>query len=181
MGLGASPGPFHPHRSLLPMSLFMVVLRLVHIGAGVFWAGGAIVVARFLIPSVQDAGPEGGKVVQALQKRGLMTALPASAVLSMVAGLILYWRVSGGYAGQFGRTPTGMALGLGAVASIVAFVIGVTILRPATMKAGTLAQSLPQVSDPAGRDAQQAEMQSLRTRAARAANWVAGLLGIAVA
>src|SRR5574341_1318324 len=121
MGLGASPGPFHPHRSLLPMSLFMVVLRLIHIGAGVFWAGGAIVVARFVIPSVQDAGPEGAKVVQALQKHGLMTALPVAAVLTMLAGFILYWRVSGGFAAQWSRTPTGMVLGLGALASIVAF------------------------------------------------------------
>lgn len=163
------------------MNLFMVILRLIHIGAGVFWAGGAIVVARFLIPAVQDAGPEGGKVVQALQKRGLMTALPLSAVISMLAGLTLYWRVSGGYGAEWSRTPTGMALGLGAAASIIAFVIGVTIMRPSTLKAGALALTLPQLSDTAARAARQAEIEGLRGRAARAANWVAGLLGLAVA
>lgn len=163
------------------MNLLMVVLRLIHIGAGVFWAGGAIVVARYLIPSVQDAGPEGGKVVQALEKRGLMTALPAAAVLAMLSGLVLYWRVSGGFAAQWSRTPTGMAQGLGAVASIVAFVIGVGVMRPATLRAGALAQGLSQVTDPAARDARQAQMQGLRARAARAANWVAVLLALAVA
>jgi len=163
------------------MNLFMVVLRLIHIGAGVFWAGGAIIVARFVIPSVQDAGPEGGKVVQALQKRGLMTALPAAAVLSMVAGLILYWRDSAGSASAFSQSPSGIALSLGAAVSIVAFVIGITIMRPSTMKAGALAQTLPELTDPAARTARQAEIQGLRTRAARAANWVAGLLGLAVA
>lgn len=162
------------------MNVFTVILRLVHIGAGVFWAGGAIVVARFVIPSVQDAGPEGGKVVQALQKRGLMTALPAAAVLSMLAGFILYWRDSGGSGAAFSRSPFGMALGLGAAVSIVAFVVGITIMRPATMKAGALAQTLPQLTDAAARNARQAEIQALRTRAARAANWVAGLLGVAV-
>jgi hypothetical protein len=74
-----------------------------------------------------------------------------------------------------------MALGLGAVASIVAFVIGVSIMRPATLKAGALAQSLPRVTDPAARDTRQAEVQGLRARAADAANWVAALLGLAVA
>jgi hypothetical protein len=73
-----------------------------------------------------------------------------------------------------------MALGLGAVASIVAFVIGVSIMRPATLK-GALAQSLPRVTDPAARDMRQAEVQGLRARAADAANWVAALLGLAVA
>lgn len=161
------------------MHVFTVILRLLHIGAGVFWAGGAIVVARFVIPSVQDAGPEGGKVVQALQQRGLMTALPAAAVVSMVAGLILYWRDSAGSA-AFPRSPYGMALSLGAVVSIVAFVIGITIMRPSTMKAGALAQTLPQLTDAAARTARQAEIAALRTRAARAANWIAGLLGVAV-
>jgi uncharacterized membrane protein len=163
------------------MNLFMVVLRLIHIGAGVFWAGGAIIVARFVIPSLQDAGPEGGKVAQALQQRGLMTALPAAAVLTILSGLILYWRVSGGYAAQWSRTPTGMALGLGAAASIVAFAVGISVMRPAMMKAGALAQTLPQLTDPGARDAGQAEIQRLRRRGARAGNWVAGLVGIAVA
>jgi uncharacterized membrane protein len=163
------------------MNWFMVVLRLIHIGAGVFWAGGAIVVARFLIPAVQDAGPEGGKVVQALQKRGLMTALPVAAVVSMLAGLILYWRVSGTYAAEFSRTPTGIALGVGAAAAIIAFVIGISVMRPSTMKAGALAQAVSQLPDAAARDARQAEIQRLRARAASAANWVAWLLVISVA
>ena len=162
------------------MNLFTVILRLIHIGAGVFWAGGAIVLARFVIPAVGDTGPEGGKVVQALQKRGLMTALPAAAVVTILAGLVLYWRVSGGYAGAFGGTPTGMALGVGALVSIAAFVIGITIMRPSTMKAGALAQALPQLTDTGQRTARQAEIQALRARAAVAANWVAALLGIAV-
>jgi uncharacterized membrane protein len=162
------------------MSLLMVVLRLIHIGAGVFWAGAVFFLAGFLIPSVQDAGPDGGKVIQALQRRGFMNALPASAALTVLSGFMLYWRVSAGFAPAWSRSPTGMALGLGALASLVGFAIGLTVMRPSTMRAVELAQTLPQLTDPAARDARQAEVQRLRARGARAARWVAAFLGIAV-
>ena len=162
------------------MDALMIVLRLVHVVLGVFWAGTLFFLAGFLIPSVQDAGPEGGKVVQALQRRRFMDILPVVAVFNILSGLILYWRVSGGFRPEWSRSPMGMSLGIGAVASIVAFAVGAGVMRPATLKAGALTQTLAQLTDAAARDARQAEIQRLRMRSALAARWVASLLGVAV-
>src|SRR3990172_1767120 len=148
----------------------MIVMRLLHVGLGVFWAGALFFMAWFLIPSVRDAGPEGAKVVQALQRRGFMTILPIAAIVTILSGVVLMWRVSAGFQPAWSRSPTGMAVGIGAVA----------VMRPATMKAGALAETLGTLADAGARDARMAEIQALRMRAAKAAQWVAGLLAIAV-
>ncbi len=163
------------------MDALMITLRLLHVVLGVFWAGALFFLAWFLIPSVRDAGPDGAKVVQALQQRGFMNVLPIAALLTILSGVVLMWRVSAGFQPAWSRSPTGMSLGIGAVAAIVAFGIGVGVMRPATMKANALSQTLPQLTEASARDARMAEVQSLRLRAARAARQVASLLAIAVA
>jgi len=162
------------------VDLLMIVMRLLHVGLGVFWAGALFFMAWFLIPSVRDAGPEGAKVVQALQRRGFMTILPIAAIVTILSGVVLMWRVSAGFQPAWSRSPTGMAVGIGAVAAIIGFGIGVAVMRPATMKAGALAETLGTLADAGARDARMAEIQALRMRAAKAAQWVAGLLAIAV-
>ena len=51
------------------MDPVLVVLRVVHVVGGVFWAGAVLFVVHFLEPAVRDAGPDGAKVGPALQKR----------------------------------------------------------------------------------------------------------------
>lgn len=163
------------------MDALMIVLRLLHVVLGVFWAGALFFLAWFLIPSVRDAGPDGAKVVQALQQRGFMNIVPAAALLTILSGVGLMWRVSAGFQPAWSRSPTGMALGIGAVAAIIGFGIGAGVMRPATLKAGALTQTLAQLTDASARATRTAEIQALRMRSARAARWVALFLMIAVA
>ena len=39
------------------MDIVMIFLRLIHILAGIFWAGGAITTAGFILPTVSAIGP----------------------------------------------------------------------------------------------------------------------------
>ena len=158
-----------------------VVLRLVHIVAGVLWAGIGIFAALLLAPAIQDSGPEGGKVMGALQRRGMMTLMPILAVTSILAGLWLYWRVSSGFRPSFVHSPMGMTLALGALASIAAFGAGIFVARPAMMKAGGLMQALGAATGEEERRRILAEAQRLRTRGGRAATTGAILLLLAVA
>ena len=43
------------------MSIYLILLRLIQIGAGVFWAGAAVMTAAFVEPAVRGSAPEGGK------------------------------------------------------------------------------------------------------------------------
>jgi hypothetical protein len=161
------------------VDLVMLLMRLLHIGLGVFWAGTAVFSAIFLFPSIAEAGPDGAKVGAALMRRRFMQVMPPIAGLTILSGFYLYWRVSGGFQPSFMHSGMGMTLGLGAAAAIAAFVVGVAVMRPAMMRAGALAQSAAQAA-PEQRQAQLTAAQAMRLRGARAGQVVAVLVALAV-
>lgn len=158
----------------------LLLLRLLHIVLGMFWAGTVIFIALYLIPSVRDAGPDGAKVMQALQRRHVLEIVPTAAVLTILSGLWLFWHDTAGHAG-WARTPMGTSLSLGALSAIVGFLVGMFVMRAATIQAGRLAASLEGLPAGPEKDARAARVQRLRLRAAVSARWVAGLLVLAAA
>lgn len=162
------------------MHALMIVLRLLHVLLGVFWAGTLLFVATFLEPSVRAAGPEGGRVMQRLLERRYLDIMPAVAALTIISGLILYWLVSGGLAPGWVASPLGLSLTLGGLAAVVAFALGVFVMRRAVLNVGALTQTLEQLPQGPTRDARLADIQGLRRRAAITGRWVAALLAIAV-
>lgn len=158
------------------MPSLVLVLRLVHVVLGVFWAGAMIFLALFLVPAVRDAGPDGAKVMAALQRRRLLDVMPAVALLTILSGVWLYWIGSGGFASAAVTSPRGLALGVGGLLSLFAFGIGVGVMRPATLRAGSAAQRAAQLPEGEERAAQLATVQRLRARSATAGRYVAVLL-----
>src|SRR5690242_21394863 len=54
-----------PRSTLFPYTtLFRSLLRLIHILAGIFWAGTAFMVAGYLVPAARARGREGGLFLQ---------------------------------------------------------------------------------------------------------------------
>jgi uncharacterized membrane protein len=162
------------------MELIVVVLRLVHIVFGVLWVGFAVFTGLLLMPAIQDAGPDGGKVVAALQRRGLMTIMPIFALGTLISGLWLYGRDSAGFQPSFLTSSVGLTFGLGGVAALAAFAVGMALMRPATVQVAALAQELATARTPQEREQRNAEIQRLRTRAAGAGR-IVGLLLLASA
>lgn len=161
------------------MHELMILLRLVHITLGVFWAGTIFFLVLFLGPSVRQVGPDGAKVMQAIAQRRFLDVMPIVAGLTILTGLILYWQLSGGLAAGWVTSPFGISLTVGGVASILAFGVGVFVMRAATLRAGRLAAGLAAMPEP-DREEAQAHIQRLRQRAASSARVVAVLLLIAV-
>jgi uncharacterized membrane protein len=159
----------------------VLVLRLVHVVAGVLWVGSMFFATTFLTPALQEAGPDGAKVMAGLQRRGMMTVIPIIALATIFSGLWLYWRVSNGFDPAWSRSGVGLALGLGGVAAIIAFAIGFTTVRPSMVRAGMLAQQLAQAPQGGDREAILAEVGRLRARAAAAGRVVMSLLLFAAA
>ncbi len=163
------------------MNAVMIVLRLVHIGLGVVWAGAIFFVVIFLEPSVREAGPDGARVMQGLAKRNYLNILPVVAGLTILSGIALYWLVSGGLSSGWITTSYGMSLTVGGITALLAFLLGVFVMRRATLQAAGLGARLQEGSEGGEREALTAEIQALRLRARTSARWVAGLLAIAVA
>jgi uncharacterized membrane protein len=147
------------------MNWLMIVLRLVHIGSGAMWVGMMAFMTFYLTPALAEVGPDAGKVMQALQKRKIMIVMPVIALLTIISGMWLMMRL---YAGpsDFAASRMGMALNVGALSAIVAFLIGVIFMRPLMEKAMA-------ATDPAA-------AQKLRARGATLSRWVARLLMLAL-
>ena len=78
--------------------LALYTLRILHVVIGVFWVGAVLFIGFFLTASVRAAGPAGGAVMQQLMVvRAVPRWLMASAILTIVSGLGLYWHNSGGF------------------------------------------------------------------------------------
>jgi hypothetical protein len=161
------------------VTALFLVMRVLHVLCGIFWAGALIFMALFLTPAIRDAGPDGAKVALGLQRRRLLDIMPLVAVVTILSGLWLLWRVSGGFQATFFHTGTGTAISVGATAALVALVLGLGVMRPAMTGAFRITQAAA-AAPPSERDAQLATAQRLRLRAAAAGRSVAGLLTIAV-
>jgi hypothetical protein len=162
------------------MNVVTIVLRLIHVGLGVFWAGALFFVVLFLEPSVREAGPDGAKVMQGVMRRNFLNILPVVAAFTILSGLVLMYRASVGFEGAWFGSPVGMAYSTGGTAAIVAFIIGVFVMRRSVLKAAGMNAALQKNPEAPNRDATMAQIQALRHRARMAGRWVALFLGIAV-
>ena len=160
------------------MDLFAIILRAIHIGAGVFWVGAGMYMTRFVQPATRRAGPAGASFLVRLGQSGIGTAFAASATLTVLAGLVLYWRDSAGF--QLGWISTGPGIGytLGGLAGIASLIIGATQAGPITTRLTALGQSVPEGQVPPGETA--AEIDRLLDRATQIGRIDILLLGFAV-
>lgn len=118
---------------MVAVSTYMLVFRILHITAGVAWAGSVFLFAVFVQPSAAAVAPTAGPfMMDLLGKRKLVSWLLSLAGTTVVAGLFLYWRDWHEYAslGDFVSSGFGLALTLGAIAAIGAFLIGLFGTRP---------------------------------------------------
>jgi hypothetical protein len=158
----------------------VLALRFVHVLSGVLWVGTAVFVSAFLLPSLMEAGPAAGPVMAGLQKRKMVLYMPILAILAILSGARLLWIDSGGSAAFFGSR-AGMAFSVGGALAVLAFILGMTVTRPAMGRAGEIAQRMPSAPE-AERPGLVAEMERLRARGAAAGQWVAVMvLGTTVA
>lgn len=156
----------------------MIIGRLIHILTGMFWVGAMVFVAVFLMPSLAEAGPDGAKVMVGITRRRFMQIMPVVAILTILSGIYLYWRVSAGFEMGYLKSGPGHVYAISGLIAIIAFLIGLTVTRPAMMQAAALAASMGTASA-AEREAMAARMQALRARGAAGGKIVATLLVLA--
>ena len=163
------------------MTTLIIGLRLIHILAGIFWVGTTLFLAFFLAPALASAGPAGGAVMGGLQRRGMMTVLPVSALLTIGSGAWLYQLVSGGSIAAFMRTSVGATLAGAGTLALVAFVLGMAVARPTAMAAARLSQELSTATDEAERARRQEQLRALQRRNALVSRVVAIMLIVSAA
>jgi uncharacterized membrane protein len=159
------------------MMALIIVLRLIHILAGIFWLGGTLMLARFIIPTAKRLGPDGGRFFQSLViEARLPVALAAAGWATTLAGLALFFFSSGRFAHSWMTSGQGITLTIGALFGISAALHGAATQAPVAMKLASLAGAAPPGPPSPER---LAEMQALRDKLATGAAVSAGLLLVA--
>jgi len=109
----------------------LAILRLLHIVFGVVWAGGAICLALFVLPSVTESGPAGGEVMRRIASRKLPQGMLLSGFITVLTGLRLYMMR---FSAAWLMTPEGMVLTLGGLLAVGALAIAVFAQWPTARK-----------------------------------------------
>jgi len=121
----------------------LIILRLLHISCGVFWAGAAIYLAAFIGPAVKASGPEGGKFMgQLVRTNKLPMVMTIASTLNIITGVWLLWILSNGFAYEWMVSTHGLILNTGALLAIIAYVEGLIVTRPAAMKMNLISQQM---------------------------------------
>lgn len=157
------------------------ILRVAHIGSGVFWVGGFMVFGRFFFPTAVALGPAAGPVMNHItQVLKLPRALIGAATVTILSGVLLYYHDSAGFQTAWMRSSTGMTFGLGALFALTAFTIGVTVNAPTAQRMGALGAAIA-AQGRAPSPEQSAEMASYMKTLGVAIRAVAGFLVLATA
>lgn len=114
------------------MNIYLLnLLRLVHVVAGILWAGAAIAYLFFFKPSVKAIGPAGPQFMQNLmQRRKYPVFMVVTSLLTVLAGGALYWFISGGLNLAWAATGPGLGFTIGSLAALFAFFLGTFGIGP---------------------------------------------------
>lgn len=161
------------------MATMYLTARTLHVFLGAFWAGSVFFSVLFMDPAVREAGPEGGKVMGILQRRGWMTSVLWIGTTTVATGLYLLWTMSGHFSRGFMGSRTGILLSVGALAGMIILAIGLGVSRPTARRMGQVAAKVGAAQGPPAPE-DLAELARLRARMTLLLRIVSALMVVAV-
>jgi uncharacterized membrane protein len=162
------------------MSWLTILLRVLHVGGGVVWAGAAIAFAGFVEPTATAAGPEGGRFLQRLAaESGYSQAMSVAGLLTVVAGLWLFSLDSNGFRPEWMASGQGVMLSVGALTGLAAAVVGLGVQARNAMRLAAVVKAMQgRAGGPTPE--QVGQVEALRMKLRNGGRLAALLLGITV-
>jgi len=141
---------------------FFLTMRVLHVLLAATWIGATVFMSLLLMPVVDSAGPAGGQIMIGLNKRGLNAFFGAIGGLTVLTGIYLFWRFTGGFDPEVSRSHAGMAFGIGGVAGILATILGGAIVGRSAQKLVNLIEEAGRTSDAGRKGAIMQEVGALK-------------------
>jgi uncharacterized membrane protein len=161
------------------MNATMLILRIIHIFTGVFWAGFAFFNIIFLQPTIRAIGTEGQKTMQHLtQKTRFLTTLYIAVTLTVLSGLIMYWILAGSRLALL-QGGHGHSITMGSVAGLVVWILLMFIIHPIFSRMKAIGKKVEAQGAPPTAE-QIAEMQALGKKLGKVGRWAASLLAVSL-
>ena len=108
------------------MNYYLLFLRFLHIGAGVFWVGNTILLAAVINPGLKETGGIGQKFIDHLiTKRRFGTESIGAGSMAGIAGLLLYWHDSNGLTSPWMNGSAGTGFAIGGMFGLIGYIFGV--------------------------------------------------------
>jgi hypothetical protein len=148
-------------------TLIYLFARILHVLLAAIWVGLLAFIALFLLPAVKDTGANGGSLMTALIRRRLPAINAMLGGITVVTGLWLYYRFTGGFDPAVAGSMPARVFGTGGVAGMIALILDGALVGRNLKKLGGTAAPM--------------EMTAARGRAARFATIVLVLQVIALA
>lgn len=158
------------------MDAEIAILRLLHILPGAVWVGSAVFLAFVVQPALAKTGPPHAPALMTNMLKPLMILLHSSAILTIVFGVVMAFRVREPLFDFLWSTDWGTMIWLGFLFSVVSYAIGMQA-GFTNKKMADIGASLTGPPSPE----QAAEMARLRNRAILMAKIGASGVVIAVA
>jgi uncharacterized membrane protein len=157
----------------------VLILRLIHILAGVFWVGAVFTNAFFVQPTAEALGPDAGRFqLRLMGPARFPAAILSSAGVTIAAGISLLWLTTDGFNPEllFGESRLGFTFG-GTVA-ILSFAVGSLYVYPRIKRiSGVMGRVMAEGRPPSADE--QAQVGQIRNEL-RVAGWVT-VVGLAIA
>ena len=108
--------------------MMFLSLRALHVLIAATWIGATVFISMVLMPAIEQSGPAGGEVMVRLNRLGLNRFMAILGGVTVVTGLYLLWRFTGGFDPPSMESRGAHAFLTGGTAGILAAIIGGSVV-----------------------------------------------------
>jgi hypothetical protein len=159
--------------------LLFLSMRVLHVVLAGVWFGAVCLITMYLMPAVIQTGPAGGQVMATLVRKGMPAFMASIGGMTVLTGVYLFWRFTGGFDPKISASHAGMAYSVGALCGVIALILGGSIQSRGAKRMVALGEQLASAPE-AKRAAIANEMSALRDRLGTTGKIILALLFIAM-
>jgi hypothetical protein len=144
--------------------LIFLGLRALHVLLAAIWIGSTVFISVLMMPAIEQSGPAGGEVMMNINARGLTRYMAILGGTTVLTGIYLFWRFTGGFDPETSATHAGIAFGVGGAAGILAAVIGGSVVGRSANKAIEIMSQVARLQDGPDKSALMKQVAVLQQR-----------------
>src|SRR5262245_49921479 len=162
-------------------TLLFLGIRVLHVVLAGAWLGAVMFVTLQLGPTVKQMGPAGGPVMMALTRRGVHKYMASIGGTTVLTGIYLFWRFTGGFDPAVSGSRAGITFSVGALTGLIALILGGRMVGGSVRKLADLGGKMATMPEGPERAGIVRTMDMLRGRAETFGKVVMVLLLISMA
>lgn len=161
-------------------TMIFLAFRAIHVAVAAIWIGSTVFTSLLLVPAADASGPAGGQVMAALGRRGMNLYMSIVGGATVVTGIYLLWRFTGGFDAAVIATHAGLAFATGGAAGVLAGLIGGGVVGRSATRLATVMSTVATMPDSPAKGAMFGQAAALRNRMKAGARIVLALQAAAL-